>query len=56
VEDVLAAIDVQRLLGVAFWDALVVRAAKKAGCAVLYSEDLQHGRTYDGVRVMNPFR
>jgi len=38
-----------------FWDALVLRAAKEGGCSILYTEDLQHGRTIDGVRVLNPF-
>ena len=56
VEDVLAAIDLHRLHQLSFWDALVVRAAKEGGCSVLYSEDLQHGRAIDGVRIVNPFR
>ena len=56
VEDVLAAIDLHRLHQVSFWDALIVRAAKQGGCPELYSEDLQHGRTIDGVRIVNPFR
>jgi predicted nucleic acid-binding protein len=56
VEDVLAAIDLHRLRQISFWDALVVRAAKEGGCSVLYSEDLQHGQSVDGVRIVNPFR
>jgi predicted nucleic acid-binding protein len=56
VDDVLAAIDLHRLQQLAFWDALVVRAAKEGGCSVLYSEDLQHGRSIDGVTIVNPFR
>ena len=55
-EDVLAAVDLHRLHQVSFWDALIVRAAKEGGCPKVYSEDLQHGRTIDGVRIMNPFR
>ena len=38
------------------WDALIVRAAKQGGCSVVHSEDLQHGHTIDGVRIVNPFR
>jgi len=53
--DILAAIDLHRLHGLSFWDALILRAAGQAGCAVLYSEDFQHGRTLEGVRVVNPF-
>lgn len=35
--------------------ALVVETAREAGCAVVYSEDLQAGRDFDGVRIENPF-
>ncbi len=56
VADILAAIDLHRLHGFSFWDALVVRAAKQSGCGVLYSEDMQERRDMDGVRVVNPFR
>jgi predicted nucleic acid-binding protein len=56
VEDVLAAIDLHRLHQISLWDALVVRAATQGGCSILYSEDLQHGRSIDGVRIVNPFR
>jgi len=55
VDDVLAAIDVHRLHGFSFWDALVLRAAKEAACTVLYSEALQPGRSIDGVKIVNPF-
>jgi predicted nucleic acid-binding protein len=38
-----------------FWDALVVVAARQAGAAVLYSEDLNDGQEILGVRISNPF-
>lgn len=53
---ILASIDLHRLHGLSFWDALVVRAAKQAGCGVLLTEDLQDGREIDGVRIVDPFR
>jgi predicted nucleic acid-binding protein len=37
------------------WDALIVQCSVNAGCTVLYSEDLQTGRTFGPVTVMNPF-
>ncbi|MGC3988340.1 MAG: PIN domain-containing protein [Chthoniobacteraceae bacterium] len=37
------------------WDATIVAAALELGCKTLYSEDLNHGQDYDGVRVINPF-
>lgn len=51
----LAAVDLNRLDSVSFWDALVIRAAEHAGCDTLYSEDLQAGRRFGPVRVVNPF-
>jgi len=53
--DVLAAVDLHRLHQLSIWDALIIRAAKQAGCRVLLSEDLQTGRDFDGVRIVNPF-
>jgi len=56
VTDILAAIDLHRLHGFSLWDALVVRAAKQAGCGVLFSEDMQDEREIDGLQIVNPFR
>ncbi len=39
-----------------FYDALIVAAAIEAGCRVLNSEDLQDGRKFATVTVVNPFR
>jgi predicted nucleic acid-binding protein len=52
---ILDAIDLHRAGSIAFWDALIVRAAAAAGCAELLSEDLPHGTRLAGVRVVNPF-
>jgi predicted nucleic acid-binding protein len=52
---IVAAIDLHRLHSISLWDSLVVRSAAVAGCATLLTEDLQHGRVIDGVRVTNPF-
>jgi predicted nucleic acid-binding protein len=54
--DVLAAIDLHRLHGFSLWDAMVLRAAKQAGCRILLTEDLQAGREIDGLVIQNPFR
>jgi predicted nucleic acid-binding protein len=42
-------------LTLSFWDALIVQAAIVGGATHLLSEDLQHGRTIDGVTIQNPF-
>jgi len=55
VADILAAIDLHRLHGVSFWDALVLRAAKQAGCSILLAEDVQGNREIDGLQIVNPF-
>ena len=54
--DVLAAIDLHRLHGISFWDAMIVRSAKQAGCRILLSEDMQAEREIDGVQIVNPFK
>jgi predicted nucleic acid-binding protein len=37
------------------WDALIVAAAVLASCETLFSEDLQHGQTIEGVMIENQF-
>ena len=41
--------------GLAFYDALVVASAIEAQCDILYSEDMQHGRSIGGLAIVNPF-
>jgi predicted nucleic acid-binding protein len=49
-----AAASCQRL-GVSYWDAAILEAARSLGCDVVLSEDLGDGQDYAGVRVENPF-
>lgn len=37
------------------WDAAILEAARRADCTRVLSESLPSGRTYEGVRVENPF-
>lgn len=37
------------------WDSLLIAACQEAGVTCLYSEDMQDGADYDGVKVVNPF-
>jgi len=55
-EDILSAIDIHRIHQISFWDALIVRAALRSRCNVLFSEDLQGGRKFDELEIINPFR
>lgn len=41
---------------ISFWDSLVLSAAIRLGATTLYTEDLNHGQTIQGVRIVNPFR
>ncbi len=50
-----AALDLHVLRSISFYDALVVQAAAAGGCERVLSEDLQHGATLGGVRIVNPF-
>ena len=45
----------QDRFGVSFWDALILAAARVAGCETILSEDLQEGQEFDGLRVISPF-
>jgi predicted nucleic acid-binding protein len=53
---ILAAIRRSRRDRISIWDALIVEAARRAKARILYTEDLQDGRDFDGLKVENPFR
>jgi len=55
VEMVRRAIDTSRRFRIAVWDAMIIEAARSAGCDRVFSEDLQAGQDFDGVTVENPF-
>lgn len=38
------------------YDAAILAAAQELGATTVYSEDMNHGQDYDGVKVLNPFR
>lgn len=52
---VLEAIKIKQRFGISYWDSAIIAAARHLGCPTIYSEDLSHGQTYDGVTVVNPF-
>jgi len=41
--------------GFSIYDALIVAAAVRAGCAILYTEDLQQGQVIEKLQIRNPF-
>jgi predicted nucleic acid-binding protein len=54
-ELIIASVQIHRRFQVSHWDATIIAAAVELGCTTLYSEDLNYGQNYDGVRVVNPF-
>lgn len=51
-----AALDAAESHRISYWDAAIIEAARILKCRIVLSEDLTHGRDYDGVRVEDPFR
>jgi predicted nucleic acid-binding protein len=41
--------------GLSWYDALIVAGALQARCSILYTEDLQHGRKFGALKIVNPF-
>ncbi|MFM6280841.1 MAG: PIN domain-containing protein, partial [Dolichospermum sp.] len=38
-----------------FWDSLIIASALSVNVNQLYSEDMQHGFTVEGLQIINPF-
>ncbi|MGD0839055.1 MAG: PIN domain-containing protein [Polyangia bacterium] len=54
-DHIVESIKLHRLYNLSFWDALIVHAARRAGCDRLMTEDLQAGQRIEGVAIVNPF-
>jgi predicted nucleic acid-binding protein len=55
-ELVLSAVLLRRRFKLSQWDATILAAALELGCDAVYSEDMNDGQDYGGVRVVNPFK
>ena len=49
------AIEIARDHNFSVYDALIVASALSMGCARLLTEDMQHGRSIEGLVIENPF-
>ena len=49
------ALEISARFQTSYFDALILAAARLAGCPTVFSEDLGAGQDYGGVRVENPF-
>jgi predicted nucleic acid-binding protein len=54
-ELVLDALALRHRCNLSHWDAAILCAARRLGAHTVISEDMQSGRDYEGVRVLNPF-
>jgi predicted nucleic acid-binding protein len=50
-----AALQIKDRYKLSYWDSAIIAAAVELGCHTVYSEDLNHGQTYAGLLVINPF-
>ena len=46
---------ISRRFGLSYSDAAILAAAHALGCDAVYSEDMNAGQDYAGLRVVNPF-
>ncbi len=50
-----AAINTAQRWQLSYWDAAIIEAARTGNCTEIWTEDLNNGQDFDGVRVHNPF-
>jgi predicted nucleic acid-binding protein len=48
-------LDIAERYRVPIYDSMIVAAALRAGCAILYTEDFQHRQTIEQLTLRNPF-
>lgn len=48
--------DMRNVYHYSYYDSLILASAFEAGCAILYSEDMQHGQVIEKkLKIVNPF-
>ena len=53
---VIRAINIKERWQLSYWDSLIMAAAERAKCKIVYSEDMSDGQIYDTIEVRNPFK
>jgi len=51
---IIKAINISHKHSLSYWDSLIVAAAQKAKCNILYTEDMNPDQTIDSVTIKNP--
>jgi len=54
-QDLMGALDLVRDHRIGFWDALLCSTARRVGLQYLLSEDMQDGRRFGSLTIVNPF-
>jgi len=54
-DHIVESIKLHRLYRLSCWDALIVHAARRAGCDRLVTEALQAGQRIEGIEIVDPF-
>lgn len=49
------ALEIMQSYKIGFWDSCIISNAEFANCSVIYSEDLNQGQYYSGIKIVNPF-
>ena len=49
-------VEIKALYGIQFYDAMMVAAAERAEAREIWTEDLNDGQTYCGIKAVNPFK
>ena len=49
------ALEIMYSYKIGFWDSCIISNAEYGNCSVIYSEDLNTGQYYSGIKVENPF-
>jgi predicted nucleic acid-binding protein len=55
IREVKAALRIETVAQISFWDALIVASADQCGATRILSEDLNHGQIIAGIEIVNPF-
>ena len=53
-EQIRRAVEIMHSYKISFWDACIISNAEHANCSTIFSEDLNTGQFYSGIRIKNP--
>jgi len=54
-QSIVSAMEILERHSLSYWDAMVLQSAKQANVQILWTENLSHGQTIEGIQIQNPF-